>query len=59
MEQTDPSYAPKIRQLIQKAFDDLPRIPLWQPTLESAMSPKLSGYTFWYHRQVDARSLKL
>jgi peptide/nickel transport system substrate-binding protein len=59
MEQSDPTYAPKIRQLIQKAFDDLPRIPLWQPTLESAMSPKLAGYTFWYHRQVDARSLKL
>lgn len=59
MEQSDPNYAPKIRELIQKAFDDLPRIPLWQPTLESAMSPKLQGYTFWYHRQIDARSLKI
>ena len=59
MEQNDPAYAPKILELVQKAFDDLPRIPLWQPTLESAMSPKLNGYTFWYHRQVDARSLKL
>jgi peptide/nickel transport system substrate-binding protein len=59
MEQSDPNYAPKIRELIQKAFDDLPRIPLWQPTLESAMSPKLEGYTFWYHRQIDARSLKI
>lgn len=59
MEPSDPTYAPKIRELIQKAFDDLPRIPLWQPTLESAMSPRLNGYTFWYHRQVDARSLKL
>ena len=49
----------EIRELIQKAFDDLPRIPLWQPTLESAMSPKLEGYTFWYHRQIDARSLKI
>lgn len=59
MEKSDPSYEPKIRQLIQKAFDDVPRIPLWQPTLESAMAPKLQGYQFWFHRQVDARSYKL
>jgi len=59
MEKSDKSYEPKIRQMIQKAFDDLPRIPLWQPTLESAMSPKLQGYEFWFHRQVDARSFKL
>jgi peptide/nickel transport system substrate-binding protein len=59
MEKSDPAYAPKIRQMIQKAFDDVPRIPLWQPTLESAMSPKLEGYEFWFHRQVDARSYKV
>ncbi|MEN9776132.1 MAG: hypothetical protein RL322_3202 [Pseudomonadota bacterium] len=59
MEPTDPGYRPRILQLIEKAFEDLPRIPLWQPTLESAMAPKLDGYTFWYHRQMDARSLKL
>ena len=59
MEKSDPSYEPKIKQLIQKAFDDVPRIALWQPTLESAMSPKMQGYEFWFHRQVDARSLKI
>lgn len=59
MEKSEPAYEAKIRQLIQKAFDDVPRIPLWQPTLESAMTPKLQGYEFWFHRQVDARSYKL
>jgi peptide/nickel transport system substrate-binding protein len=59
MEKSDPAYEVKIRQLIQKAFDDVPRIPLWQPTLESAMMPRLQGYQFWFHRQVDARSYKL
>ena len=59
METSDPGYRPRILQLIEKSFEDLPRIPLWQPTLESAMSPKLDGYTFWYHRQMDARSLKV
>ena len=59
MEKSDPAYEGKIKQMIQKAFDDVPRIPLWQPTLESAMSPKLRGYEFWFHRQVDARSFSI
>ena len=58
MERSDPAYAPKIKQMIAKAFEDVPRIPLWQPTLESAMAPSLEGYEFWFHRQVDARSLR-
>ena len=59
MDKSDKTYDAKIKQLIQKAFDDVPRIPLWQPTLESAMSQKLEGYEFWFHRQVDARSFKI
>lgn len=59
MEKSDPAYAPKIKQMLAKAFDDVPRIPLWQPTLDSAMVPGLDGYEFWFHRQVDARSLKI
>jgi len=59
MEKSDPAYEPKIKQMIRKAFDDVPRIPLWQPTLESAMAPGLQGYEFWFHRQVDARSFAL
>ncbi|MCI3952152.1 MAG: transporter extracellular solute-binding protein [Burkholderiales bacterium] len=59
MEKSEPAYEAKIRRLIQKAFDDVPRIPLWQPTLESAMIPRLQGYQYWFHRQVDARFYKL
>jgi peptide/nickel transport system substrate-binding protein len=59
MEKSDPAYEPKIKQMLAKAFDDVPRIPLWQPTLDSAMVPSLHGYEFWFHRQVDARSLKI
>ncbi|MBI1205748.1 MAG: ABC transporter substrate-binding protein [Azospirillum sp.] len=59
MEKSDPAYAPKIKRMIAKAFDDVPRIPLWQPFLDSAMSPKLEGYSFWFHRQVDARRYNL
>jgi peptide/nickel transport system substrate-binding protein len=59
MEETDPAYAPTIRRMIEIGFDEVPRIPLWQPMLNSAMVPKLQGYSFWFHRQVDARTYKL
>lgn len=59
MEKSDPAYAPKIKRMIAKAFDEVPRIPLWQPFLDSAMTAKLEGYSSWFHRQVDARTLSL
>jgi len=53
----DPDYAPKIKRLFEIAFEDLPRIPLWQPALNVATN-KASGYEFWFHRQLDIRGLK-
>jgi peptide/nickel transport system substrate-binding protein len=59
MAKSNPDYTPKIKRLIAKAFEDVPRIPLYQPSLESAMSPHLEGYEFWFHRQLDIRKFKL
>jgi len=53
----DPAWEPKIKRLIEIAFEDVPRIPLWQPTLSSAMSKDLGGYEYWFHRQIDPRKL--
>ncbi len=58
METDNPEYAPKVKRLIEIAFDDVPRIPLWQPMLSSAMNPELEGYEYWFHRQLDARKFK-
>ncbi len=55
----NPDYEPKIKRMLTKAFDDVPRIPLWQPFLDSSMSKKLEGYTTWFHRQPDVRLMKL
>lgn len=55
MKTDNPDYAPKIKRLIEIAFEDVPRIALWQPTLSSAMSSELDGYEYWFHRQLDAR----
>ena len=38
-------------------YEDVPRIPLYQPALSSAMTPKIGGYEYWFHRQPDARPL--
>lgn len=54
----DPDYEPKIKRLIEIAFEDVPRIPLWQPVLSSAITKKLGGYEYWFHRQLDARKFK-
>lgn len=54
----DPAYAPKIKRMIAKAFDDVPRIPLWQPYLDSALRKDIDGYTSWFHRQPDLRFMK-
>ncbi len=54
MQTDDPDYAPKVKRLIEIAFDDVPRIPLWQPNLNSAMAKNLEGYEYWFHRQLDA-----
>ena len=59
MEMSDPAYAPKIRRMIAKAFDEVPRIPLWQPSLESGLRKDVQGYSSWYHRQPELRTMKI
>jgi len=56
MDVDNPEYGPKIERLMRIAFEDLPRIPLWQPALNVATNGA-TGYEFWYHRQLDARGL--
>lgn len=57
MPMDNPDYAPKIKRMIAKAFDDVPRIPLYQPYLDTAMRPGVEGYEFWFHRMIDVRTL--
>lgn len=59
MPMDDPDYEPKIREMISIAFDEVPLIPLYQPSLDFAMQPAVEGYEHWFHRQLDCRSLRL
>jgi len=50
-------YATDVKGFISKAYADVPRVPLFQPYLNVAMQNNISGYCYWFHRQVDYRSL--
>ena len=52
----DPAYAPKIKEMIGIAMDEVPLIPLWRPTLEVVMRPGVEGFVNWFHRQLDIRA---
>jgi len=54
----NPKYTENIQRMIAIAFEDVPRIPLYQPYLDAAMQPDVSGYASWFHRQLDCRSIK-
>jgi peptide/nickel transport system substrate-binding protein len=51
------TYEKDVKGFVDKAFAEVPRIPLFQPYLNVAMQRNISGYTYWFHRQVDYRSL--
>lgn len=57
--ESDPSkYRGEVVDFIQLAFQDMPMIPLYQPFQNVAMRKGITGYRYWFHRQLDYRSLQ-
>jgi len=52
-----PKYDTDVKGFISKAYHDVPRVPLFQPYLNVATQTNISGYCYWFHRQVDYRSI--
>jgi len=50
-------YATDVEGFISMAYRDVPRVPLFQPYLNVATQKNIAGYTYWFHRQVDYRSI--
>ena len=50
-------YAKDVEGFISKAYNEVPRIPLFQPFLNVATQKNISGYVYWFHRQLDYRSI--
>lgn len=51
------TYEKYVTGFIGQAFAEVPRIPLFQPYLNVAIQKNVSGYQYWFHRQLDYRSL--
>jgi len=50
-------YDADVKGFIDKAFAEVPRVPLYQPYLNVAMQKNISGYRYWFHRRLDYRWL--
>jgi peptide/nickel transport system substrate-binding protein len=51
------TYAKDVEGFISKAYNEVPRVPLFQPLLNVATQKNISGYAYWFHRQLDYRSI--
>ncbi len=52
------AYDKNVQGFVKKSFDEVPRIPLFQPTVSAAMQKNISGYRYWFHRQLDYRTIE-
>ncbi len=51
------NYDKDVKGFVDLAFNDIPRIPLYQPYVNVAMQKNISGYQYWFHRRLDYRAL--
>jgi peptide/nickel transport system substrate-binding protein len=51
------TYDKAVRKMIAIAYDDAPRIPLFQPNLNVVMKKQVAGYVYWFHRELDYRTV--
>jgi peptide/nickel transport system substrate-binding protein len=57
-QESDPKkYADLVRGFTRIAIADVPKVPLMQPNADVAMQKNVGGYQYWFHRQLDFRTL--
>jgi peptide/nickel transport system substrate-binding protein len=50
-------YDNMVKKFMTIAFDDVATVPVYQPSAYVGMQKNISGYRFWFHRQMDYRTL--
>ena len=50
-------YDAFVKDMVQLAYTEVPRVPLFQPTMDVAMQKDVMGYQYWFHLQPDYRQL--
>ncbi len=53
----DADYEKYSKEMIEKALTEIPRIPLFQMYLDTALQPNVHGYVFWFFRQLSFTSM--
>jgi peptide/nickel transport system substrate-binding protein len=54
----DPAkYDEAIKKFLTIMYDDVASVPVYQPSAYVAMQKNISGYRYWFHRQMDYRTL--
>ena len=54
---TGKEYEEAVKGFVDIAFEEVPRVPIFQPLLDVAMQKNVTGYRYWFHRQLDYRQL--
>ena len=47
----------EVKAMLKLAYDEVPRIPLFQPVMEVAMRKNVQGYMYWFHLEPDYRQI--
>ena len=55
--ESKPLYDSMVKEMVQIAYDEVPRVPIFQPTMGVAMRSNVQGYMYWFHLQPDYRQL--
>ncbi|MFM8344867.1 MAG: hypothetical protein ACKOB5_10235, partial [Betaproteobacteria bacterium] len=55
--ESKPLYDSMVKEMVQIAYDEVPRVPIFQPTMDVAMLSNVQGYMYWFHLQPDYRQL--
>lgn len=56
--ESDPArYTRTVQDMVGIAWEEMPRVPLWQPYLDVALQKDVYGYQYWFHRQLDVRGI--
>jgi peptide/nickel transport system substrate-binding protein len=51
------NYEQLVKNFVQRSFDDVPRVPMFQPTQDVAMQKNITGFVYWFHVQPDYRQI--
>lgn len=50
-------YPKHVKGFIDIVYEEVPRIPVFQPMMDVAMQKSIQGYTYWFHLQPDYRQI--